>query len=319
MIKNRNIDDQADIDPGKILGGLGQPIRRDAKYIYVDSNNGSDTLSGTSRTAAKGTLAGALLAATAGKGDVIFLMPGHAESIINATGTILSVSGVSIIGLGTGALRPTFTFTTANTANIPVTAANITVKNVLFVGNFLSIASVFTATSTNTPTDFTVDGCSFRDVDSTHGFLSIVTGNATANSLDRLRFINNRIDSLSASWGPAIVILSTTNGARVEDNFINHGGAAADVANIMSTSSFNCTAVEVARNQCYCKSTTASNLLISTSANGFTGLVHDNYVKHFTASAAVMITAGSKVGEFNNLGTGDSDTSGYVLPAIGAN
>lgn len=319
MIKNRNIDPQADIDPSKILGGLGTPIRTDAKYLFVDSNNGSDTMSGNSRTAAKGTLAGALAAATAAKGDVIYLMPGHAETITNATGLILNVSGVTIIGLGFGNLRPTFTFTTANTANIPVTAANITLRNILFTGNFLSIASCFTATGTATPTDFTVDGCSFRDVDSTHGFLSIFTGNATANSCDRLKIINSRVDSLSASWGPVAVILSATNGLRIEDNFINHAGTAADVANIASSAANNLTMVEVARNQVYCKSTTASNLLISTSATAYTGLVHDNYVKHFTNSGAVMITAGSKVGEFNNLGTGDTDASGFVLPAIGAN
>jgi hypothetical protein len=73
------------------------------------------------------------------------------------------VAGVAIIGLGAGSLRPTLTFTTATTANIPVTAANMSIQNFLFVANFADIASFFTATGTNTPTDFNVEGCEFKD------------------------------------------------------------------------------------------------------------------------------------------------------------
>ena len=56
---------------------------------------------------------------------------------------------MAIVGLGAGSLRPTFTFTTATTATIPVVGANISIQNCLFVGNFLSIASVFTETDSS--------------------------------------------------------------------------------------------------------------------------------------------------------------------------
>ena len=83
-----------------------------------------------------------------GRGDVIMVGAGHQETISSATIAALSCSGVAVVGVGAGALRPTFTFNTAATANIPVYGAGISIQNCLFIGNFLSIASVFTGFST---------------------------------------------------------------------------------------------------------------------------------------------------------------------------
>jgi hypothetical protein len=79
-----------------------------------------------------------------GRGDIVFVMANHKETIPDAATLTLSTAGVAIIGLGSGNSRPTFTFTTATTANIPVKAANMSIQNCLFVGNFLSIASCMT-------------------------------------------------------------------------------------------------------------------------------------------------------------------------------
>lgn len=80
-----------------------------------------------------------------GRGDIVFVLPGHAETISSAAIALLQTSGVAIIGLGSGSLRPTFTYTTATTANIPITGSGISVQNCLFVANFLSVASAFTS------------------------------------------------------------------------------------------------------------------------------------------------------------------------------
>lgn len=81
---------------------------------------------------------------TPGRGDIVFVLPGHRETISDATTLLLQCSGVAVIGLGAGSLRPTFTFDTATTANIPVAGSNMSIQNCLFVANFLDIASVFT-------------------------------------------------------------------------------------------------------------------------------------------------------------------------------
>jgi hypothetical protein len=80
-----------------------------------------------------------------GRGDIIFILPGHRETITSATALSLNQAGVAIIGLGAGLLRPTFVLSTATTATINVLAAGMSIQNCLFLANFAGIASVFTA------------------------------------------------------------------------------------------------------------------------------------------------------------------------------
>jgi hypothetical protein len=107
---------------------------------------GSDTNRGTFLRPFA-TLQGAINYAQPGRGDIIFVGPGHAETISSATALSLNTSGVAIIGLGAGNLRPTFTLDTANTATISVTADNISIQNCRFVANFLNIAKLFNLTN----------------------------------------------------------------------------------------------------------------------------------------------------------------------------
>ena len=79
-----------------------------------------------------------------GRGDIVFVMPGHSESIPNATTFPMACAGVAVIGLGAGSQRPRLTFNTATTANIPVRAADMSIQNVLVLNNFADIASNFT-------------------------------------------------------------------------------------------------------------------------------------------------------------------------------
>lgn len=64
---------------------------------------------------------------TAGKGDVIYVLPGHNEGLGDAQITV-DVAGVSIIGLGQGSLTPRIDFDHAN-ASIDVNANGCTIKN----------------------------------------------------------------------------------------------------------------------------------------------------------------------------------------------
>ena len=83
-------------------------------------------------------------ACVAGRGDIVFVGAGHKETLSDATTLALRMSGVAVIGLGAGSMRPTFTMDTAATANVPLTGANMSVQNCLFVANFADIISVFT-------------------------------------------------------------------------------------------------------------------------------------------------------------------------------
>lgn len=307
--------------PLKNLEGAG--IITFGDVWFVNSGTGSDTANnGKSVKTAFATISKAVNSITANNGDVIYVLPGHTETITTTTNLALSVAGCNIIGLGIGSLRPTLTFTTANTANIPVTASNVSIQNILFVGNFLSIASVFTVTGTAVAKDFVISGCEFRDTSSVLGFLSIVTTNSTANTSDGLTFVKNKVFSASTSAGPAVVMLCTNSRTSINDNYIVHSGANNNVAVVMSSAALVSTQLEIARNQVFCNNTDTATggVLLTTTSITDTGMVHDNYVKHLDVAAALMISStGSLLGEFNNLATGDVDTSGFVLPAIGVN
>lgn len=47
---------------------------------------------------------------TASRGDVIYVLPGHSESITSATSLVVDVAGVQVIGLGRGVNRPYLDF-----------------------------------------------------------------------------------------------------------------------------------------------------------------------------------------------------------------
>ena len=68
----------------------------------------------------------------ADRGDIILLAPGHAETISSAGAIDIDIAGVSIIGLGQGSLRPTFTFSGVVGADIDIDAANVSIENCIF-------------------------------------------------------------------------------------------------------------------------------------------------------------------------------------------
>jgi hypothetical protein len=94
---------------------------------------------------------------TANNGDVIYVMPGHAETVSAGGGLDLDVAGISVIGLGRGTDQPTVTLGTANTADVDIDAANILVENIHFVANFADIVAMVDVNAT----DFTLRNCRF--------------------------------------------------------------------------------------------------------------------------------------------------------------
>lgn len=143
------------------------------------------------------TLTLALAACVAGRGDIIFIAPGHTETIVGAAGVNVNVAGVRVIGLGSGTDRPTFTHTTAVAASFDINAANVIVQNVVFVCGI----DAQTAMTNVAATDVTFQMCEFRTNDATHG---AILGILTAATSDRLIVNNCRFT------GPAVNSGTTT-------------------------------------------------------------------------------------------------------------
>jgi hypothetical protein len=100
------------------------------KAFYVHSGTGSDSGSGQDPGAPFATVDYAIGVCTADKGDVVYVMPGHNETITAATSLVMDIAGVSVIGLGRGASRPTFDYD--NTAGtIEMDAASCRLSNVI--------------------------------------------------------------------------------------------------------------------------------------------------------------------------------------------
>jgi len=138
-----NVVDGSDAIP--IGGGLGAtpkaPVRFGGNTFWVNSSGGSDaTGSGRSADNPFATLDfafGSTSGVTANNGDVIYVMENHAETL-NASGgndIDMDLAGVSVVGLGTGLNRPTFTYATETNAEIVIGAADIYIENILLVCN----------------------------------------------------------------------------------------------------------------------------------------------------------------------------------------
>ncbi len=129
--------------------------------FWVHSGTGTDAAGyGQNPDAPLATIDYAVGLCTANKGDVIVVMPGHAETVSAAGGLDLDVAGITIIGVGNGTLQPTVTLDTDAAADVDVDAANITVENIHFRANFADIVAAIDVNAT----DFTLRRCRFTSV-----------------------------------------------------------------------------------------------------------------------------------------------------------
>jgi microcystin-dependent protein len=256
----------------------------------------------------------------ANRGDIIFVKPGHAETISTAAFIALDVAGVTLVGLGKGASRPTLTWSAAD-STITVAASNITMHNFLFVG---SMATTFTVTAFSNANavvanDFTIDSCEFRDLDATHGFIACVTTGTTANQGDGLTFTNNKVlrkltsppaANTAVVIGAAIDRL-TFGGNYISNKTVNNNIALGFALGANAVQNLNCYG-----NRTYSLNTgTTAGELFSGSATTCSGLVHDNYSWHLAATGLLAPT-GTKLGFVENYCsiTGAADKSALINP-----
>jgi len=163
---------------------------------------------------------------TASKGDIIYLMPGHAET---TTAIAADVIGIQIIGLGTGRLKPALTATAAATDLLNISAANIHVENIRFVG----AASLCTALIDIAAADAEIVKCVFEQAATP---VSAITVTAAG-----LRFSVQGCYFTQSANGPdyGIEIEGHVTGWRVENTCFNYSLGGLDNAAI-AVSSADC-------------------------------------------------------------------------------
>jgi hypothetical protein len=290
-----------------------------ASTVLYNQKGGSNSNDG-SFNAPFSTIAGALSNCVANRGDVIFVKPGHAESVTAAAGLALNKAGVAIIGLGVGSNRPTITLTTVTTATITVEASNVSVQNILFVGGKLDLATCFNIVNAQVARDLTIENCEFRDGSAILNFAAIVKFGTTANIGSGLSFVNNKIYGMASTptaGTTAIVYASDSQRVTITDNVIVHDVKLEDTPILFEGGALNHTGLTIARNVCYRASTTCSGTghLIGSSSTACSGHVYDNKVKTLDVAAMLIAPTGTKLGFTNNLLSGTADTSGILIPA----
>lgn len=132
-----------------VLPGL-QPTTGSVFFVHSSGSNAS--YQGTSPDRPFATIDYAIGFCTASKGDTIIVMPGHSESISGAAAIAADVAGVTIVGLGTGSLRPLITLHTTATT-IAISAANVTFRNLRIATDVDAVVKVFNITAAGATLD----------------------------------------------------------------------------------------------------------------------------------------------------------------------
>lgn len=273
---------------------------------------GSDGNSGTYQKPFS-TLAYALTQCVANRGDIIVLMPGHAETISSATALGLSLAGVCVLGLGTGAKRPTFTFDTATTATIAVSANNITIKNVIFSANYADIVAPFTLT---TAADFVLEDVYIKATATNMNFLYIVDTDATTDNAAGLTLKNvTWIEPDTATVG-AIKLDGSNSRVSIIGGYynlgVNNNKSLITVATGKLATSLLMEAIVMYRLN---TDSATGALLFHTDGSTNTGIIRNCHVQHADTAAELLLTASAGLGTFQNFASGVAGASGYLLPA----
>ncbi len=260
------------------------------------------------------TIAGALSKCTANSGDTIFVLPGHTETVSGAAGIALDKAGVNIIGLGSGSTRPTITLDTAATASITVTAANITISNMIFNADFADITTCFSLA--NAPF-FTLDRCYIKAEEASKNFLSVVTTNATTGNASGLTITNSKWIEPDTATLHLVNMAGTNADVAIEKNFVqlgvnNNKAALLNVANTKTVTNLRMVDNHVIRLN---TDTGTGALLFHTNQSGNSGIVANNFAQHADTAGELLITATSGLSVFENYNSGVNGASGYILPA----
>ena len=262
-----------------VLGGL--PLVPAGKIFWVNYTTGTNAAGrGDSPDNPLKTLDYAIGLTRANKGDIILLMPGHAEDVIAAGTVTVDVAGINIVGLGQGTNRPTFTFKTATTATWVMSAANCRVSNIYFdltgIDNLVKALDISGAWNT-------VENCEFLMATSTPtGADAAIVPTAAATGL---RVLNNIFNAQpGAASVAAIYTAAAVSRMEIGNNLFLGDFSVAAINNVTAA----VTLVNIHDNVYY--GTNASEPMVEL-LTGSTGMIYRNFSGVSTMSAAGSIVA----------------------------
>lgn len=279
-----------------VLGsGPGIPATT-GKVFFVDSNGTS--ADGSSPDRPFTTLAGALAKCTANKGDVIVVMPGHAETL---TASPTFVAGVTVIGLGHGDQRGTFTGNAAaDLFNLNVASVRIENLNFAAPGTDDQTAAINIAAS-----GCSVVGCRFVGSQTAKNITDVITVTAAGHYA---LIQNNEFENVTVDVASFISVEGAARRVRILNNvMMGNCSTACLLVGAVAT------LMEVGRNVFI--NNKASTIAVSFTSNA-TGFAYENYVGGLNTTLANNSAWGTAMRVFQNFTTEEAGgASGILIPA----
>lgn len=253
--------------PG-MLAGYGAPfvptsfVGTCGKVYFVGNRSGLPAGDGSKADYPLSTLNAALGKCRSGAGDIVYVLPGHAENVAAADSWSSLVASTKIIGLGTGNDRPQFTWSTA-TSTVLLDVANVLIENCILL---MAGPSGSTALTVAAPMTISGAGCAIRGcrievgIDADQLATAAITTTAAADDLliegntvhgaaaaelttvfqfvgaDRLVFRNNNVTAALATDTDGLLQFVTTGspGILITDNLLHANGTGNTVCIQMS-------------------------------------------------------------------------------------
>ncbi len=259
------------------------------------------------------TLAAGLARVRSGLGDTVLVLPGHSESVTDATMLTNLVAGTRIVGFGRGSAMPVFRWTATASqwaiavadvvvqglrlrlegANGVVKAINVTAADCGFYQNDIEVASGASNKAT-IALEVGTGATRFEAI------ANVVRGTATHNVTDGIK------------------VVAAVDGVRIQDNEMVFSATA---ANGLMNFTAAATGVKVLRNYLYNTHTSSSSCI--TMANvAVDGVVAENAVAVNAGGSITSNTTGINTGAavlakfFDNLVADSPRASGLLMPTV---
>ena len=257
------------------------------RVFFVSSTGNSDTggrasdgNTGRDPNVPMATIDAAIARCRANKGDMIVVMPGHAETV-GASGITMDVAGVWIYGLGTGASRHTITFN-ATGSTLAMSAASTRSTNLRFALGIDNVVSAITITGANT----IVEDCE-TVIHATLQFVTLLT----ATDAQYVVIRNNRFRGLHTASGTSGVVVDGCDDLQIIGNQISGHFTEHALDNTTPGSVDEILRATIADNFIRNDSTTAGDKAVDLDANA-TGMFSNNMLSGGLATTAANFSIG---------------------------
>ena len=287
---------------GIVLRGMPLLTLYPGNVYWVDENGGGGSKGTFSHPVASIDTAVGLC--TAGNGDIIMVKPGHIENISAAGDLTCDVAHVAIVGLGAGDDQAKIVFDTADTADIDVTAANVSFVNMWFEANYANVDGAIDVAATG---DYlTIQGCRFT---ATSTALDFEEGINLAVGANYFSFINNDVHLIEGTDGESLV---ATAGESLSMRVIGNNIVMEASTSIFDIDASAITGAPLFRDNYMCNLTAAADYCVEIDAATVAHFVNERYA---CAGAAEPVNDPAASFLVHCHGVDGVDQSSLIFPA----